>query len=86
MIEVGVMEKDLTLLRRDAAAAGRALMANNLSYEQFMQRFADCEDDLVSDLIYLLEHEPQRGGVFGVNETEWAEYQARLIAAINVLE
>lgn len=61
-------------------------MANALSYDEFMGRFGDSDDDLVSDLVYLLEHEPQRGGFFGVNERDWADYQSQLTEAIALLE
>ncbi|HXD32968.1 MAG TPA: hypothetical protein VN643_17725 [Pyrinomonadaceae bacterium] len=80
------MEADIRSLRREAAAAGRAVMANALSYDEFMGRFADSGDDLVSDLVYLLEHEPQSGGFLGVNEGDWAQYQSQLTETIAVLE
>jgi len=80
------MEADHKSLRREAAAAGRAVMANTLSYDEFMSRFGYSDDELVSDLVYLLEHEPQRGGFFGVNEREWAQHQSQLTEAIGALE
>jgi hypothetical protein len=81
-----IMDSDIQSLRREAAAAGRAVMADTLSYDQFMERFADCGDDLISDLVDLIEHEPKRGGVLGVNETDWAQYQSQLASALAVLE
>lgn len=42
------MEADIQSLRREAALAGRAVMANTLSYDEFMSRFGESDDDLVS--------------------------------------
>ena len=50
-----------------------------------MQRFADCEDDLVWDLVDLMEHEPKRGGFLGVNEDGQVR-SSQLTAAISALE
>lgn len=80
------MEDDPKVLRQDAAEAGRAYLSNNLSWDEFMQRFAGSEDDLVSDLVDLIEHEPKRGGFLGVNEKQWADYQSQLSSAIAALE
>ena len=80
------MQEDLKTLRREAAEAGRSYLSKNMSWEEFMNRFAESEDDLVSDLVDLIEHEPKRGGFLGVNEARWAEYQALLTAAIAALE
>lgn len=80
------MEADLKTLRREAAEEGRSYLSRNLSCEEFMNRFAESEDDLISDLVDLIEHEPKRGGFLGVNEGRWAEYQALLTATIAALE
>ncbi len=80
------MEADIQSLRRDAAVAGRAYLATEISWDQFMERFADCDDDLVSDLVDLIEHEPKRGGFLGVNENRWAQYQSQVASALAALE
>jgi hypothetical protein len=80
------MEPDIQSLRRAAAEAGRAYLANNLSWEQFMQGFSECDDDLVGELVTLIEHEPKRGGFLGVNEKRWAQYQSQLASALTALE
>ncbi len=80
------MEPYIQSLRLAAAEAGRAYLANNLSWEQFMQRFSDCDDDLVGELVTLIEHEPQRGGLLGLNEKGWAQYQSQLASALTALE
>ena len=80
------MEADTRSLRREAAAAGRAVLANTLTYDEFMGLFAESDDEMVSDLVYLLEHEPRRGGFPGVNEPDWAQYQSQLTEALIALE
>jgi hypothetical protein len=80
------MQADLKALRREAAEAGRSYLSKNLSWEEFMNRFSESEDDLVSNLVDLIEHEPKRGGFLGVKDRGWAEYEALLIAAIAALE
>lgn len=34
-------------------------------------------DELISEIFDLIEHEPKKGGLLGVNEAEWADYQSR---------
>jgi hypothetical protein len=80
------VEADIQTLRREAAAAGCAVMANTLSYDEFMQRFADYDDELISDLVDLIEHETKRGGFLGVGEKHWAQYQSQIASAVAALE
>ena len=51
-----------------------------------MQRFSDCDDDLVGELVTLIEHEPKRGGFLGVNQKHWAQYQSQVASALAALE
>ncbi len=81
-----LMEPDIQSVRRAAAEAGRAYLSNNLSWQQFMQRFSDCDDDLVGELVTLIEHEPKRGGFLGVSEKGWAHYQSQVASALAALE
>lgn len=77
------MNEEIKSQRQAAAAAGRAYLAQNLSWDQFMERFEDSQDELVGNLVDLIEHEPQRGGFLGI---KWPEYQAQLSVAIEALE
>ena len=80
------MDQDLKLQRHAAAEAGRAYLAGSLSWGELMRRFADSEDELVSDLVDLVEHEPKRGGFLGVNDQRWAQYQSQMRSAIAALD
>src|SRR4051794_29830308 len=81
-----IVEDDIQTLRREVAAAGRALVAKTLSYDEFMQRFAGYDDELIADLVDLIEHEPPRRGFFGSGEKHWAQYQSQIAAALAALE
>ncbi len=80
------MAEDFKVLRHDAAEAGRAYLSSSLSWDEFMERLAGSKDELVSDLVDLIEHEPKRGGFLGVNEEQWARYLSQLSSAIAALE
>lgn len=80
------MTEELQVYRQRAAEAARAYQAGTLLWDEFMNRFADSEDDLVGEFVTLIEHEPKRGGFLGVNEKRWSEYQLQLTSAIAALE
>lgn len=50
-----------------------------------MDEFGQTDDKKIEVLVDLIEHEPKRGGFMGVNENEWAEYQAQVAEAIDAL-
>jgi hypothetical protein len=80
------MTDELILPRQRAAEDARAYLYGELSWEQFIELFANNEDELIGDLVDLIEHEPKRGGLLGVNEKQWAQYQSQLSSAIAALE
>ncbi|MDL1860723.1 hypothetical protein FBR04_06800 [Betaproteobacteria bacterium PRO7] len=80
------MDENASRYRTRAAAAARAYLRGELSWEGFIAEFGGPEDDLVSDLVDLIEHEPKRGGLFGLDDKEWAKYQARVDEVIRALE
>lgn len=61
-------------------------MADELSWDNFINEFSEPEDELIADLVDLIEHEPKRGGFMGVNEARWLAYQNRVTNAIAALE
>jgi hypothetical protein len=76
-----------TILQRQRSAEhARAYLSGKLSWDQFMERFASNEDELIREVVDLIEHEPKRGGFLGVNEKHWAQYQSQLYSAIAALE
>lgn len=72
--------------RRLAATAGRKYMAEELSWDSFIQEFSASEDELISDLVDIIEHEPKKGGFMCVSEAKWGEYRSRISNAIEALE
>ena len=80
------MTDELILQRQSAVEHARAYLSGKQSWEQFIDLFADNEDELIAVLVDLIEHEPKRGGFLGVNEKQWAQYQSQLSSAIAALE
>ena len=72
--------------RQQAATAGRRYLAGQLPWKEFIQQFGDQEDELIGNLVDLIEHEPMRGGLLGVNEKRWSEYLHQVTKAIAALE
>ena len=49
------------------AKAARALYSGEITYEQFIERCPEEEEDeLCDELVDLIMHEPQKGGFLGV--------------------
>jgi hypothetical protein len=57
-----------------------------MAFATFLMEFGNSPDALISDLVDLLEHEPQRGGLLGASEKAYARYEANIEQAIQVLE
>ena len=76
----------LEAMRKRAAEAGRRYRDGLLSWQDLMTEFGMVEDDLISELVSVIEHEPKRGGILGVREKGWKQYQDALQRAIHALE
>jgi hypothetical protein len=50
-----------------------------------MDEFGEAKDDRIWDLVDLIEHEPARGGLRGIGEKAWSEYEEQLDRAIRAL-
>ena len=73
-------------LRKRVAALARALLERKIPHHQFMSEIAGSEDEDISDLEYLVEHIPARGGFLGASEKQFAHYMAEIEAVIRKLE
>ena len=49
--------------QRAAAAMARQFRKGNTSFEASMDEFGESRDPLVAELVDLVEHEPQKGGL-----------------------
>ena len=76
----------LLQLRVRAAERVRAMRAGQISWDDFMDEFGDAKDQPIAKLVDLVEHEPQRGGILGVRESQYQEYLDRVREAIEELE
>lgn len=73
--------------RQLAAYVARRIMSGQIQYRQFLDEFPlDSQDPDVGHLHDLIEHEPKKGGTFGVSRTKHNKYIAQIEAAIAKLE
>jgi hypothetical protein len=72
--------------RKRAADMARELRRGAVTFATFVMEFGGSPDDLISDLLDLLEHEPQRGGLLGASEDAYAKYETNIERAIRALE
>ena len=77
-------------IRRRVAVKALAYKNGEISWDAFMGEFgeltgSDETDDLVDELVTEIEHEPQRGGFWGLNERQWKEYEQHIYRLIDEL-
>jgi len=74
-------------LRRDVARDARLYLASQISWDEFIGRYGEADDDdHILQLVDLIEHEPKRGGVLGVSEDMWRTYRAQVEQLLQTLE
>jgi hypothetical protein len=71
--------------RQQVAALARALYEGRVAVEEFVEALAELPDPEVGELIHLLEHEPERGGIHGVTADEYEAYRRRVTDLIGRL-
>ena len=69
-----------------AAKDARAYIAGDLSWDAFIMTYGETESDSIGELVYIIEHEPKRGGFLGVREKDWQTYVDSREEAILELE
>jgi len=78
------MESHHAEKRRRVANVVLDYLDGELSYETLWDRVGtkddDHQDEELSELLYLLEHEPAASGVFGAGTSAYAAYMAQLRA------
>ena len=80
------MSEAIFKYRLRAAAAARSYLSGSMSWDVFIQEFGGTEDKLVGIVLDMIEHEPQCGGILGVNEETWVSLRTQLDKAIRDLE
>ncbi|MCZ6803713.1 MAG: hypothetical protein O7D86_07245 [Proteobacteria bacterium] len=74
-------------LRLKIAKAARDLYTDIISYDQFIALTPqEDEDELIDELVDLIMHEPQEGGLPGVKEIEHETYMKQIFEVIEELE
>ena len=72
-------------LRRQIARQARKPYKNEIRYDEFLVGVPQ-QDQLIDELVDLIEHEPKKGGFFGVNKNKHAEYVSDIFCVIQKLE
>lgn len=73
--------------RKKAAQLARDLYSNKIDYKTFALNYPDNTDDIeIKELLDLIEHEPKKGGLFGVDISKHGLYMAEINRYIDKLE
>jgi hypothetical protein len=64
----------------------RALRGGDITWDDFMEEFGEVSDPPIAKVVDLVEHEPQRGGMLGLRESEYRAYVEQVQQAIEDLE
>jgi hypothetical protein len=74
-------------LRREVARDARRYLASEMPWAEFISRYGETDqDEEISELVDLIEHEPQRGGAMGVSEDRWFAYRQKVESVLRMLE
>ena len=74
-------------LRKRIAKLAKGIYTKEVTYKEFMQEVPEeGQDELIDELVDLIEHEPQKGGIFGIKEKDHATYLKEIFEVINKLE
>jgi len=71
--------------RRTVASLAKAFYEQRLTFEQFLKQFPVTNDEEVTELLDLIEHEPKKGGFFGVSEESYREHMEKIYRLIDRL-
>ena len=73
--------------RKIAAQLARDLYAEKINFEEFMREYPDFDkDDDIDELYSLIEHEPKKGGLFGIDSVQHDLYIKEIENLIEKLE
>jgi hypothetical protein len=72
--------------RRLAAELAQLLYDGSLTFIEFSDKYPDSIDDDIKELFDLIEHEPKKGGLFGVSEYEHYNYIEKINTLIEKLK
>lgn len=73
--------------RKKAAQLARDLYLNQIDFKTFALNYPDSSDDFeIKKLFDLIEHEPKKGGLFGIGIRKHGLYKAEINRYIEKLE
>ena len=57
-----------------------------LAFDEFLELMPeDSNDEEIAELLDLIVHEPQKGGIFGAGPEEYAKHRGRIRALVDIL-
>lgn len=71
--------------RREAARMARDYCEGRLACREFLDRFSPSDDERISELVGLIECEPDRAGLFTLSDS-WLKNRERILELIEKLE
>jgi hypothetical protein len=71
---------------RLAAELAQRLYDGSLTYAEFIDEYPESNDGDIMELFDLIEHEPKKGGLFGISEYEHYNYILRINKLIEKLK
>ncbi len=81
------MKNNVSDIRHRAARLARDYLENKITWRDFVDQMPQSTGDkLLDELTDLIEHQPKRGGLMGLNEKEWQTYQRQVHTLIKRLE
>jgi hypothetical protein len=69
-----------------AAAAARALIVGQITWDDLVAAFGDSDDPRITELLEFIQSEPEVGGFAGVSQLQYRAYRAALDRLIVALE
>lgn len=86
-----VLDEQWILIRRQLAEKTRQYRSGNLPWQELIDLLDSAyeeypDDEYISILYNLIEHEPKRGGFLGVNVVDWQNYQSAVENILNRFE
>lgn len=68
--------------RQRVAALTLALYERRVTVDAFIEELGNVADPQLAELIELLQHDPERGGMHGVRDDEYEAYRERLMELV----
>ena len=73
--------------RQKAARLAQQLLREEITYNHFVDEYPEDTHDKDIDILFdLIEHQPKRGGILGVNDKDYQHHIDKIQTIIQILE